>query len=199
MEPVLVGCYNELKVSRKVDFGFYLDNGEDGILLVSADAFATSFVVIANSGSQSFTQTVANNQVFTTTDATLIATDTADVSVSLNGNTLTRGIDYAITALNPNVSVTMIGNVAVNSTVTITTDMPNWNSVAYGDDKFVITGENGTVWNGYVNGSTWIEIPTLTSANLTSIVFDPSISQFISVGEAAGSQQIGTQSYIATS
>ena len=173
--------------------------GEDGILLVSADAFATSFVVIANSGSQSFTQTVANNQVFTTTDATLIATDTADVSVSLNGNTLTRGIDYAITALNPNVSVTMIGNVAVNSTVTITTDMPNWNSVAYGDDKFVITGENGTVWNGYVNGSTWIEIPTLTSANLTSIVFDPSISQFISVGEAAGSQQIGTQSYIATS
>ncbi|MFZ6023453.1 MAG: S1 RNA-binding domain-containing protein [Bacteroidota bacterium] len=33
MEPVLVGKYNTLKVSRKVDFGFYLDNGEDGILL----------------------------------------------------------------------------------------------------------------------------------------------------------------------
>ncbi len=33
MEPVLVGRYNILKVSRKVDFGFYLDNGEDGILL----------------------------------------------------------------------------------------------------------------------------------------------------------------------
>lgn len=33
MEPVLVGQYNTLKVSRKVDFGFYLDNGEDGILL----------------------------------------------------------------------------------------------------------------------------------------------------------------------
>jgi len=33
MEPVLVGRYNTLKVSRKVDFGFYLDNGEDGILL----------------------------------------------------------------------------------------------------------------------------------------------------------------------
>ena len=33
MEPVLVGCYNELKVSRKVDFGFYLDNGDEGILL----------------------------------------------------------------------------------------------------------------------------------------------------------------------
>ena len=33
MEPVLVGQYNTLKVSKKVDFGFYLDNGEDGILL----------------------------------------------------------------------------------------------------------------------------------------------------------------------
>ncbi|MBW0176329.1 S1-like domain-containing RNA-binding protein [Sediminibacterium sp.] len=33
MEPVLVGRYNTLKVSRKVDFGFYLDNGEEGILL----------------------------------------------------------------------------------------------------------------------------------------------------------------------
>ena len=33
MEPVLVGCYNDLVVSRKVDFGFYLDNGEEGILL----------------------------------------------------------------------------------------------------------------------------------------------------------------------
>jgi predicted RNA-binding protein (virulence factor B family) len=33
MEPVLVGCYNNLVVNRKVDFGFYLDNGEDGILL----------------------------------------------------------------------------------------------------------------------------------------------------------------------
>lgn len=33
MQPVSVGQYNTLKVSRKVDFGFYLDNGEDGILL----------------------------------------------------------------------------------------------------------------------------------------------------------------------
>ncbi|TDO28088.1 hypothetical protein BC659_0146 [Sediminibacterium goheungense] len=33
MEPVQVGKYNTLKVSRKVDFGYYLDNGEDGILL----------------------------------------------------------------------------------------------------------------------------------------------------------------------
>lgn len=33
MDPVLVGQYNTLKVNRKVDFGFYLDNGEDGILL----------------------------------------------------------------------------------------------------------------------------------------------------------------------
>ena len=33
MEPVAVGQYNTLKVSRKVDFGFYLDDGEEGILL----------------------------------------------------------------------------------------------------------------------------------------------------------------------
>lgn len=30
---VEVGVYNTLKVSRKVEFGFYLDDGEDGILL----------------------------------------------------------------------------------------------------------------------------------------------------------------------
>jgi predicted RNA-binding protein (virulence factor B family) len=33
MEPVQVGNYNILKVSRKVDFGFYLDDGGEGILL----------------------------------------------------------------------------------------------------------------------------------------------------------------------
>ncbi len=33
MNPVLVGQYNTLKVSRKVDFGFYLDDGAEGILL----------------------------------------------------------------------------------------------------------------------------------------------------------------------
>lgn len=33
MNPVLVGQYNTLTVSRKVDFGFYLDDGGEGILL----------------------------------------------------------------------------------------------------------------------------------------------------------------------
>jgi hypothetical protein len=33
MDPVPVGQYNTLKVSRKVDFGFYLDDGGEGILL----------------------------------------------------------------------------------------------------------------------------------------------------------------------
>ncbi|MDB5210142.1 MAG: RNA-binding protein, partial [Sediminibacterium sp.] len=33
MNEVLVGQYNTLKVSRKVDFGFYLDDGAEGILL----------------------------------------------------------------------------------------------------------------------------------------------------------------------
>ncbi len=33
MESIQVGHYNTLKVSRKVDFGFYLDDGADGILL----------------------------------------------------------------------------------------------------------------------------------------------------------------------
>jgi predicted RNA-binding protein (virulence factor B family) len=33
MNPVHVGQYNTLKVSRKVDFGFYLDDGAEGILL----------------------------------------------------------------------------------------------------------------------------------------------------------------------
>ncbi len=33
MEKVLVGNYNTLKVSRKVDFGFYMEDGEEGILL----------------------------------------------------------------------------------------------------------------------------------------------------------------------
>ncbi|MDP1765008.1 MAG: S1-like domain-containing RNA-binding protein [Sediminibacterium sp.] len=33
MSPVHVGQYNTLKVSRKVDFGFYLDDGGEGILL----------------------------------------------------------------------------------------------------------------------------------------------------------------------
>lgn len=33
MEPIQVGQYNLLKVSRKVDFGFYLDDGGEGILL----------------------------------------------------------------------------------------------------------------------------------------------------------------------
>lgn len=33
MDPVQVGQYNTLKVSRKVDFGFYLDDGSEGILL----------------------------------------------------------------------------------------------------------------------------------------------------------------------
>ncbi len=33
MNPVQVGQYNTLKVSRKVDFGFYLDDGAEGILL----------------------------------------------------------------------------------------------------------------------------------------------------------------------
>ncbi|MCW3086937.1 MAG: RNA-binding protein [Sediminibacterium sp.] len=33
MEPVRVGEYNTLKVSRKVEFGFYLDDGGEGILL----------------------------------------------------------------------------------------------------------------------------------------------------------------------
>lgn len=33
MNEVLVGQYNTLKVSRKVDFGFYLDDGGEGILL----------------------------------------------------------------------------------------------------------------------------------------------------------------------
>ncbi len=31
--PISVGTYNTLKVSRKVDFGFYLDDGAEGILL----------------------------------------------------------------------------------------------------------------------------------------------------------------------
>ncbi len=33
MDPVLVGQYNTLKVTRKVEFGFYLDDGGEGILL----------------------------------------------------------------------------------------------------------------------------------------------------------------------
>jgi predicted RNA-binding protein (virulence factor B family) len=33
MSTVQVGRYNRLKVSRKVDFGFYLDDGREGILL----------------------------------------------------------------------------------------------------------------------------------------------------------------------
>jgi hypothetical protein len=33
MDPVLVGRYNTLKVSRKVEFGFYMEDGEEGILL----------------------------------------------------------------------------------------------------------------------------------------------------------------------
>lgn len=33
MDPVQVGQYNTLRVSRKVDFGFYLDDGGEGILL----------------------------------------------------------------------------------------------------------------------------------------------------------------------
>ncbi len=33
MEPIQVGNYNILKVSRKVEFGFYLDDGGEGILL----------------------------------------------------------------------------------------------------------------------------------------------------------------------
>ena len=33
MNEVLVGQYNTLKVSRKVDFGFYMDDGAEGILL----------------------------------------------------------------------------------------------------------------------------------------------------------------------
>ncbi len=33
MEPIAVGHYNTLRVSRKVDFGFYLDDGGEGILL----------------------------------------------------------------------------------------------------------------------------------------------------------------------
>lgn len=33
MEPILVGQYNTLRVNRKVDFGFYLDDGAEGILL----------------------------------------------------------------------------------------------------------------------------------------------------------------------
>ena len=33
MDPVQVGQYNQLTVNRKVDFGFYLDDGGEGILL----------------------------------------------------------------------------------------------------------------------------------------------------------------------
>ncbi len=33
MEPIQVGQYNTLTVNRKVDFGFYLDDGGEGILL----------------------------------------------------------------------------------------------------------------------------------------------------------------------
>ncbi len=33
MDPIAVGQYNTLTVSRKVDFGFYLDDGGEGILL----------------------------------------------------------------------------------------------------------------------------------------------------------------------
>ena len=33
MEKISVGNYNELRVDRKVDFGFYLDDGAEGILL----------------------------------------------------------------------------------------------------------------------------------------------------------------------
>lgn len=33
MDPVQVGQYNHLTVNRKVDFGFYLDDGAEGILL----------------------------------------------------------------------------------------------------------------------------------------------------------------------
>jgi uncharacterized protein len=33
MNPVLVGRYNTLVVDRKVDFGYYLNDGEEGILL----------------------------------------------------------------------------------------------------------------------------------------------------------------------
>lgn len=33
MDPIAVGQYNTLRVSRKVDFGFYLDDGGEGILL----------------------------------------------------------------------------------------------------------------------------------------------------------------------
>jgi predicted RNA-binding protein (virulence factor B family) len=33
MEKIRVGEYNEMRVDRKVDFGFYLDDGADGILL----------------------------------------------------------------------------------------------------------------------------------------------------------------------
>ena len=33
MEPVKVGQYNRLRVNRKVEFGFYLEDGAEGILL----------------------------------------------------------------------------------------------------------------------------------------------------------------------
>ena len=172
--------------------------GENGALVVSVDSFGNSFVLISESGSESFIQSNANNRTFTTTTSTLLATDTQEISVLLNGNTLAWGVDYAITAINPNVTILMTSNVSINSNVTIVTDMINWNSVAYGANKFVLVGQNGTVWNGYDNASTWTEMQPLTSANITSIAYDQSTSQFVSVGESAGSQQIGTQSYIAT-
>jgi hypothetical protein len=173
--------------------------GEDGTLLVSVDSFGSSFALICQSGTESFMQTDSNNRTFTTTSATIRATDTSDISVSLNGNALINGVDYAITAMNPNVSITMSDAIGLNNIITITTDMPNWNSVTYGNDKFVLMGQAGTVWNGYVNASVWEQMQALTSANITSVAYGSSINQFVSVGEAAGSQQIGTQSYIATS
>ena len=33
MDAIAVGQYNTLRVSRKVDFGFYLDDGGEGIRL----------------------------------------------------------------------------------------------------------------------------------------------------------------------
>ena len=182
--------------------GKVIIGGENGTLLTSVSVVGLSdeFVLTLQGSSETFTLSDPSLRTFVTASSTMIATSTEDVSVSVNGDDLVWGVDFSVDGINPNVVVTVAEHAAsVYDTVVVTTTLPTWYDVAYGADKFIVQGDNGITWNGSANGVQWTQVPTLTGVELLGIEYANTISQFVSVGQSAGSQQIGTQSYIATS
>jgi hypothetical protein len=58
-----------------------------------------------------------------------------------------------------------------------------WNSVCYGNGKFVAVGDKGRVIYSSDNGVTWTKGQSGTANNLNAIAYSPSLNKFVAVGD----------------